>query len=76
MKMFAFAAFTIALSAPAWAQSPTPATTSEAPFMTSEPTTMAPVAPGSTKMHEVPTPTATQRTTTSVGQKLTGKGGN
>ena len=67
-----------AVSAPAWAQSPaTPQKVPEAPSMTSSAMTMAPVSPGSTKMHAVPTPSVEKRSTSrGTGQKLTGKGGN
>lgn len=62
----------------AWAQSGGAAEKiPEAPSMTSNATTMAPVAPGSTQMHEVPTPSVDKKSNTiGTGQKLTGQGGN
>ena len=83
MKIFAITACTVflfasAFSASAWAQSDVQTQKMpEAPSMTSSATTMAPVAPGSTIMHEVPTPSVDKRTNNiGTGQKLTGKGGN
>ncbi len=78
MKIIAIVACTLAVSAPAWAQSPAPSQKlPEAPSMMSSATTLAPVEPGSTRMHEVPTPSVEKRATSvGTGQKLTGKGGN
>lgn len=59
------------------AQTSSQETGAEAPSMTSSATTMAPVAPGSTTMREVPTPSVDKRSTTiGTESKLTGKGGN
>ena len=78
MRVSILACCAVVISAPVWAQSGgAMEKTPEAPSMTSSATTMAPVAPGSTKMHEVPTPAVDKRTNTfGTGQKLTGQGGN
>ena len=69
---------TFIMSTAAWAQSGGAVEKPpEAPSMTSSATTMAPVAPGSTQMHEVPTPSVDKKSNTiGTGQKLTGRGGN
>ncbi len=78
MKLIAILACILAVSAPAWAQSPASSEkVPEAPSMMSSATTMAPVEPGSIRMHEVPTPSVDKRAMSiGTGQKLTGKGGN
>ena len=78
MKIVAFVACTLVVSAPAWAQSPASSEkVPEAPSMTSSATPSAPVAPGSTRLHEVPPPSVAKRSTNvGTGQKLTGQGGN
>lgn len=78
MKIIASVACILAVSTPAWAQSSASSEkVPEAPSMMSSATTLAPVEPGSTRMHEVPTPSVEKRAMSiGTGQKLTGKGGN
>ena len=79
MRIFALAVQAAILSIPAQAQ-PQAVTREvpEAPSMTSSATTLAPpISPGSSIMHEVPTPSVDKRTNTiGTGQKLTRQGGN